>query len=82
MQDFAMFSDEGNQAVADAVASKVARIKAMADEGFVATEQVQANAVNAVQEEVEAQGFMEVGDTAVREAIWAAVEDAAGVTSQ
>lgn len=79
MQRFEMFSEEGNQAVATAVNAKVARIKEFAAEGFIATEQVQAKVVRDVQSEVSAAGFNEVNDTAVREAIWAAVEDAVKV---
>ena len=68
-----MFSDAGNQAVWRALEPRLERILAYRAEGFVPTETVLSRMVHNVQDEV-AGGFPEVNDTAVREAIWAALE--------
>ena len=74
-----MFSPAGESAVRKAVAKHTADFAAARENGFAVSEAKAAATVEKVQAEVAAQGFPEVHDTAVRETIWNAVEDAAGV---
>lgn len=74
---FAMFSDEGNQAVARALEGRLDAVRHFRSLGFVPTEDWIAKMVHGTQEEVAKLGFPEARDTAVREAIGAALEGVA-----
>lgn len=71
---FEMFSVSGNRIVARVLKAKLERISTLRADGFEPTEEKLASIVYEVQTEVASLGYAEAHDTAVREAIWAAVE--------
>jgi hypothetical protein len=67
LSKFGMFSDEGNQAVAEAFAEVAKQIEWWTDSDME-------EAMNKVISLVQQRGYREVSDTAVREEIWARLE--------
>ena len=68
-----MYTQEGDLAVAQALEPHLRRLRSQTANGFAPTEGKLAAVASSVETEVERLGFLEVGDTAVREAIWAAL---------
>ena len=75
---YGMFSDAGERAVDRAVRREVASLLDYRDSGYTATENKLSERVSEITREVYALGHREVGDTAVREAIYYALDVANG----
>lgn len=76
MTTYGMFTPQGDKAVHKALEPRLKEVRRARKEGYEPTDRKLENLMFEVMTVVTEQGFREVGDTAVREAIWAELKKA------